>query len=197
MNKGSTIVAFVVGLGIGSAATWFYAKKRYETIINEEVSSARETYNQLGKELIEKNNRLKDKMFEKFDEELSEDLKVYENIVEKEYIEDEVVFEEKPQVKVVSPSSHKNNPYDAYEITEEEYGSDDLYSLISLTYFSDGIITDDFDEIVDDSKSILGENIYDILDNYENNSEVDIVHFRNDVRRSDYQILLARCNFNE
>jgi len=191
MNKGGTIVAFVVGLGIGSAATWFYAKKRYEAIINEEVSSARETYNQLGKDLIEKNNRLKDKMFEKFDKELSEDLEEYETIVEKEYAE------EKPQVKTVTPTSTKNSPYEAYEIPEEEYGSDDLYSLVSLTYFSDGVITDDFDEIVDDSKSILGENIYDILDNYENNSEVDIVHFRNDVRRSDYQILLARCNFNE
>lgn len=191
MNKTSVVFSFIAGLSIGSAVTWFYAKKRYEEIIENEVSSARETYNQLGKELIEKNNMLKDKMFKELDKELSKDLKEYEEIIDnQEYDDSSADIQEEHEIQ-----EKPSNPYTPYEISDTEYGSDDSYNLVSLTYYSDGIITDDLDEVIDDAESILGDDIYEVLEKYDS-EQVNSCYFRNDVRRSDYEILLARYNFN-
>ena len=193
-NKGAFIFPFIIGAAIGSGITWIYAKKKYEEIIEKEVSSARETYNQLGKDLIEKNNKMKEAIFKKFDEELQEDLNEYIDEVEVSgYVStEEEMPEHEEEIPLPAPSS---NPYIPYEISGDEYGSDENYNLISLTYYSDGTLLDDAEEFVDDAVDILGDDIFKKLARYDEQG-VSQIYVRNDTRRCDYEILLMGFSFN-
>ena len=44
MNKLFGFAIFVAGLGIGSGATWIFAKKKYSKIAQEEIDSVKNPY---------------------------------------------------------------------------------------------------------------------------------------------------------
>ena len=71
-----------------------------------------------------------------------------------------------------------------YVIPPEEFGETD-YEIISLTYYADGILADDMDDIVDDVDDIVGADSLTHFGEYEEDS----VFVRNDLREVDYEIL--------
>ena len=44
MNKLSYLLAFAAGALIGSAATWYFVKDKYEKLAQEEIDSVKETF---------------------------------------------------------------------------------------------------------------------------------------------------------
>ena len=68
-------------------------------------------------------------------------------------------------------------------ISPDEYGDCD-YTTISLTYYSDGVLADDEDEIVEDIDNTVGADFAEHFGDYEKDS----VHIRNDRRKCDYEI---------
>ena len=44
MSKSTNIVMFVLGAAVGSAATWYFTKKKYEQIAQEEIDSVKEAF---------------------------------------------------------------------------------------------------------------------------------------------------------
>lgn len=80
-----------------------------------------------------------------------------------------------------------------YVIEPGEFDTLDGYDIVSLTYYSDGILTDDMDEIVDDADDIIGIDPADHFGEYED----DAVYVRNDARKCDYEILRDMRTYNE
>ena len=39
------IIIFTVGAAVGGAAVWFYQERKYETLINDEIESVKEAFN--------------------------------------------------------------------------------------------------------------------------------------------------------
>lgn len=74
-----------------------------------------------------------------------------------------------------------------YVISPEDIGNMDGYDVISLTLFSDGVLTDDDFEPMeqDEIADCIGEDYQDHFGDYED----DAVHIRNDIHRVDYEIL--------
>ncbi len=73
-----------------------------------------------------------------------------------------------------------------YVIAPEEFGENEDYEKISLTYFSkDGIVTDENDEVVKDAGEVLGDDFADHFGEYEDDS----IHIRNDKTGCDYEVL--------
>ena len=58
-NNLKCALAFLLGGGTGAGIAYIFTKKKYESIIEVEVSSARESYNRLKSELAEKNEKEK------------------------------------------------------------------------------------------------------------------------------------------
>ena len=44
MSKSINFMLFIFGAAVGSAATWTYAKKKYELIAQEEIDSVKEVF---------------------------------------------------------------------------------------------------------------------------------------------------------
>lgn len=78
-----------------------------------------------------------------------------------------------------------------YVIDPSEFGMEDEYESVSLTYYSDGILADDVDDLVDVEN--VGEDFASHFGDYEE----DAVHIRNDELKIDYEILKDERSYKE
>ena len=177
--KGAVI--FSLGVAAGLAISWKYNKDKYETIAREEISDVKERY----RSKIEHAEKETD--IEESDEDAEEELvsgfkNEYENMMRNLGYKD--YGEKKGEDEVAKP----------YVIKPEEFGqTDDDYDLISLNYYADGVLTDDFDDIIEDVEGTVGEDSLSHFGEYEN----DTVYVRNDARKVDYEICLDNRKFSE
>lgn len=187
MKKELYFVMFIAGATVGALATWGYAKKKYEKIAQEEIDSVKKVFNKKvsenGQKILEGlNNGFKTtgkQTKEKFDAEK------YTAILQNE--------------GYINPSS-ENNIKDKkenimgypYIISPDEFGELSNYEVISLTYYADGVLADDNDEMIYDVEDIVGDAL-----NHFGEYEDDSVFVRCDKRKCDYEILLDQRNFAE
>ena len=78
-----------------------------------------------------------------------------------------------------------------YVISPDSFGEMDDYNCISLTYYADGVLADEDDEVVDDVDATVGSDALNHFGEYEDDS----VFVRNDSRKCDYEILLDTRNY--
>lgn len=174
---------FMAGLTIGSAATWLCLKKRYEQIAQEEIDSVKAVFAEKKPETVirkEENENLdKDNKIKADQAKLKPDLINYTNYAStnnKNAKEEKVNMVEKP-----------------YIISPEEFGDFDEYTKLSLTYYSDGVLADENDEIVDDIDETVGADFADHFGEYEDDS----VFVRNDRLKCDYEILRDNRSYSD
>lgn len=179
MSKVLYMTAFAVGAGIGSVTAWYYAKKKYERIAQEEIDSV--------KAVFTKKNRFQE---EQLDDENSNAQVAANQAKEKPNIEEYAALIRRYGGNMKGEETVETKH--PYVIPPEEFGEYDDYEKISLTYYSDLILADDNDEIVDNVEDIVG----DALDHF-GEYEDDSVFVRCDERRCDYEILLDQRTFSE
>lgn len=158
------IVIFAVGAAVGSAVTWKYFKTKYERIAQEEIDSVKEVFSKRKKELEEDKNTY---------EPTADDLHDYASVIKGSGYSTQSVEE-------------MENMSKPYVIPPEDFGEIDEYETVSFTYYSDGILADDMDDIVEDVDNTVG---YDSLKHF-GEYEDDSVFVRNDRLKTDYEILL-------
>lgn len=175
MNKVVTgIVAFTLGAAAGVAVTWQLLHAKYEQKIQDETIELREFYHNNVSNQPEENND---------EQPVSEqEVEEYENIVNAtNYRSYSEVFE-KPK-KGDFTTTDVNSPY---TIRPEEFGEDESYNTITLTYYDDGVLADDLDEIADDEISdIVGSDFANHFGEYEE----DTVYIQNDKHKCYYEII--------
>ena len=80
-----------------------------------------------------------------------------------------------------------------YVIPPEQFGDDEEYEQISLTYYADGVLADENDEVIEDVEDAVGIDSLNHFGEYEDDS----VFVRNDARKCDYEILLDQRTYSE
>ena len=80
-----------------------------------------------------------------------------------------------------------------YVITPDEFGEIDDYETITLIYYSDEVLTDDDDELVEDVENVVGVDSLSHFGEY----EADSVYVRNDILKADYELLLDQRNYSD
>lgn len=194
MSKASTAIAFVVGAAIGSTATWFFVKKKYEQLAQEEIDSVKETFarlyapkNEEGEQdtAEKKADMAKDKptVAEYAAKLRNHGYTNYSNSEDEEYT---VVAEKEPE-------KLDEKPYAPYVIPPEQFGDEEEYTQISLTYYADEVLTDDLDKIIHDIEGTVG---YESLSHF-GEYEDDSVFVRNERLKCDYEILLDQRNYSD
>ena len=174
LNK---VFIFAAGAVIGSVVTWKIIKTKYEQIANEEIESVKERFRNRenaaedGASDKEENvdNSLKDRDLSSYESIINEN--AYRNYSTPKGSENEIKEEE----SVDRP----------YVIPPEEYDEND-YETESLTYYADGVLTDMYDNIIEDVEGTVGTDSLTHFGEYEDDS----VFVRNDERQIDYEILL-------
>lgn len=159
MNKEvlNNAIAFAVGAAIGAAVTWKFVKTKYERLADEEIESVKETFYRLEREEKQTNDEIIEKCG-------------YVNPEVKDEAEkEEDCMEDKP-----------------YVIAPEEFGECDGYQETTLHYYTDGVLTDEDDNVIDNVDEIVGIESLSHFGEYEDDS----VYVRNDTRKTDYEILM-------
>lgn len=193
MSKG---LYFVLGAACGAAGAYFYLKNKFEQYAQEEINSVKETYKaekeEKKHELVETDEELEEKVEIKHVKpdlkDLKKDMKDYARKSIKEYTDYSTKIE-KPEDPVYQKFTEEPEI-----ISEEDFGEADGYDTITLMYYSDGILAEDIsDEIVEDAEGKVGTDYIDEI----NKDGVDVVYVRNDIEKTDYEILKNLQTYKE
>lgn len=195
----NNLLFFVAGAAIGSVVTWKLVKTKYEQLAQEEIDSVREYY---GKS--RKNDEVKE------ESEPAED--------EDDYIEAESERCEKIREATILGVDISNRPdiqeyarkvgaigygpredkkemdiIRPYVISPEQFEEFEDYDVVTLTYYADGVLTDEQDHRIEDVKGIVGEDSLTRFGEYEK----DTVYVRNDTLKCYYEILRDIDKYSE
>lgn len=186
MNK-LIFVSFLAGVAAGSGVTYLLVNKKAEARAQEDIDSVKEYFARREAKLVEKADKLAEKATPKTTEkpELS---KYYKDAVKafKRYSsKSERASNEEEETMEVS-----NKPY---VITPDVFMNNDEYDTISLTYYADGVLADEYDEQIIDVEGTIGEDSLEHFGEYEDDS----VFVRNDALKVDYEILLDQRLYSE
>lgn len=171
----SKFFIFAAGAGIGSAVTWKIVKSKYEQIAQEEIDSVKEYYHN---KYEDKDEPAPEKDTDDAGVNLAKgmatglktekpDLKNYANMIREVNYAQEVETER------------------PYVIQPVEYGEMDDYETRCLVHYSDGVLVDEDGEVVEDVDHVVGGGYDAHFGDYED----DAIHIRNDVTKTDYEIL--------
>lgn len=182
MSKSKGFVAFIFGAAVGSAVTWLYVKNKYEQIAQEEIDSVKEVFSK--REPIQGKCGVGERRAHMMDK--PDMAEFVTKIKENGYTNYTDVIEEKES----KTETKKEKPY---VIAPEEFGEEDEYDTISLTYYSDRVLADDDDKIVEDVEDVVGFGSLESFGEYEDDS----VYVRNDRLKCDYEILLDQRRYSD
>ena len=174
---------FLTGIAVGAAISWKYAETKYKKIAEEEIESVKETFENRLKNV----KRLEDvaksviDVSEKEKQQKEVDLKEYTDIIK------HAEYGQTNQADISKDVKEGKIMADRpYIISPEEFGENPYYDTISLTYYSDKVLTDEDDIEIEDVDGLIGEDSLNHFGEYEDDS----VFVRNDELQTDYEILL-------
>lgn len=185
MNKMFGFVIFVAGAGVGSALTWVFTKKKYSDLAQKEIDSVKEAFSN-RKEVFKEQE--KDDNNDNSGESDSQADKAAKALNKKSIVDysNFSKYEELNKKYSNNESDEKLGKECPYVISPDEFGELDDYEKVSLTYYKDGVLTDDNDDIIEDVDAVVGLASLTHFGEYEDDS----VFVRNDQRMCDYEILL-------
>lgn len=198
MSKCSMTLSFLVGAVAGGGCAWYIAKKWYSEISEDDIASAKEAFRNREKNLLSEISELKGQLAgESEEKEIPQTVLAANKSQEKGDIADYArkVHSGKKYTQYSQTIVPKTSPHTVeapYVISPAEFGELDGYTLISLTYFNDGILADERGVIVDDPEEIIG----DALQHF-GEYEEDSVFVRSDPKRCDYEILIDLRSYEE
>ncbi len=177
---------FTTGAAIGSLVTWRLLKSRYERYVQEEIDKfvtdwkSRVQYPNTRDE--ENDDNWNDFEHDEIDEDDSNETEIYDyHQLARKYGGEGVGEIDFPQV---------NGPV---VITPDEFGDGNYgHSLIALSYYSDGVLANDWLEVFDIEKTI-GEEALEHFGDYTD----DVVHVRNEQKLADYEVTKDPRTFAE
>lgn len=192
-NTLSKIFIFAVGAALGSAVTWKFVETKYKKIADEEIASVKEKFGRGHRAEINPVDDAAEIKPDKTDISKKEpeykpseaDLIKLKEKIETNGYRDYSIKKDNKKVE-------EEDDMEPYVIPPEDFDTED-YQVESLTYWNDGVLTDEFDNVVFDLPGTVGEDSLNHFGEYEDDS----VFVRNDRTRTDYEILLDTRNFKD
>lgn len=175
---------FVTGVAVGVAASWRYFKMKYARIAQEEIDSVKEVFSRKRQEEEDREaSQTREQEIKQKKEEHDRETAAYSDMLRRlGYTNDEI--EERKEGGLLD----KNRPY---VIPPDEFGDAVDYDCVSLNFYADGVLTDDWDNPIEDVESLVGKDSLTHFGEYEEDS----VFVRNDDVRVDFEILRDERNY--
>ena len=164
---------FAAGVVAGAVAGAYLVKDKVMADAKQEIEEVREYYKS------KKESKKEETVEEQPVEEVKEEKKYEEIVVNSGYVN-----YNKPE-QITQHSVLEDEPY---SIDPEEFGDkeEEGWDTITLTYFADGVLIDDTDEIVEQPDVVVG---LDNLKIFEEFPDATCVYVRNETWRTDFEIL--------
>jgi len=177
------VIIFAAGAAIGSLVTWKVVKTKYDEILNEcqsELDNLCETVDRL----VDLKKDVPDTKEIKSSEtmyavELGEKLEEYLDILNEE--------------SYLGKGADGMSLDKPYVISPDDFDELDDYDVMSLTYYEDGILADDYGNIIQDVDDMVGLESLQTFGLYEDDS----VFVRNPKYKTDYEILMDMSTYDD
>lgn len=189
-DKLSSVIIFCGGVFIGGFLTWDFFKTKYEKIADKEITSVKETF--------ERREPRPDKNY-KVEEALKGNdmyINVSPGVAER-------------VIQIIDSNNYRNYSNTAietdkkggtadmelkqpYVITPEQYEDNVDYTKVSLTWYSDEVLEDDWGNVLDPD-DVIGSDALKTFGQYEKDS----VFVRDDDEQIDYEVLLDTRSYKE
>lgn len=176
LNK---VLWFAAGVAVGALATNHFFKTKYERLYQQDVESVKRAFSMPQQsEPVEGDTETTS---------TPEEVQTYHDIISKQGysttsdIPDDSIGKE---VKGVSKP---------YVIPPADFDTEDGYDVISLTYYADGVLTDEQNNPIEDVDRLVGRDSLTHFGEYEE----DAVHVRNDEMRCDFEILRDLSKYSD
>ena len=181
---------FAAGAAIGVVATKKFFQTKYEQIAKEEIESVKDVYTYKKPDVDEDESSDEDEP-EPSQKELANkainkpNVMEYADILKKEgyvrYSDVKEEIEEEDEEEVTHP----------YVIPPDSFGED--YETVSLTYYADGVLEDDFEGVIRNPEELVGSEYPEHFGEYED----DTVFVRNNEKQIDYEICRDHRPYSE
>ena len=200
-------IMFVAGAAIGSAETYKFVKIKYERISRAEIDDVKEYYRNLNNDAHADESEVEDydsSELENDEDEAEEvrptrrtvgekpDLAHYADLIA-QYRAEEEAFENQNRQKGGDEDMEYDDPY---VISPDDFDENDSYDRIGLTYYSDGTVVDDCDEVLDDDE-IDVQIGRDWINSFGEYGDDDVIHVRNEQSKTDYEIVRDPRKYSE
>ena len=184
-----SIVSFLSGAAISGFVVWKIVDKKcdekYSKLAQEEIDSVKAKFTvakvtaepkkdekKEDKESVAKKDTNKPSLVE-YTKRIKEYIN-YSNVESKEEEKDIPAF---VKASVISP---------------DEFGEDEDYDKVELTFYADGILANDDDEILE-ADEILGKGSLDSIGEYED----DVLHVKNETLKTYYEVLVDNRSYKD
>lgn len=178
-DKLSSVIIFCGGVFIGGFLTWDFFKTKYEKIADEEITSVKETF--------EHREPRPDKNYKVEGELKGND--AYVNIIDSNSYRNYSNTAIETDKKGGTADMELNRPY---VITPEQYEDNVDYTKVSLTWYSDEVLEDDWGSVLDPD-DVIGRDALTTFGQYEDDS----VFVRDDDEQVDYEVLRDTRSYEE
>ena len=189
-DKLSSVIIFCGGVFIGGFFTWDFFKTKYEKIADEEIASVKETFEH--REPRPDKNYNVEEVPKGNDAYINVSPGVAERIIQiidsngyRNYSNAQIEIEKKGG----AADMELKHPY---VITPEQYEDNVDYTKVSLTWYSDKILEDDWGNVLDPD-DVIGSDALTTFGQYEKDS----VFVRDDDEQIDYEVLLDTRSYKE
>lgn len=172
----ATATAYLLGIGTGILVSKNRMEQKYRRIAKEEIDSVKKTFSKMTE-------KRKSTAVPKAEEPTEEN-------------RGSSYSEKTRVVDILRQTGYAGkDPARPYIISPDNFGEMPDYEQISLTYFSDGVLTDEnyysLDE--EDAADMVGEDYSEHFGEYEEDS----VFVRNEARKTDFEILLDQRRYSD
>lgn len=175
------IFIFLAGGAVGAAITAKLVEKYYRETANQEIEDVVNYFKNKVKELENVEKGFEEEKVEIGETEKQTPKNKMEQIIKSEnYNSNEEVI-----------STHIESITGIEIIDPVEYGEEDEFDTKSWMYYADGILTNEFDQIVGSPEEFIGDALSHFGD-----IEEDSVYVRNRANNTDYEILRSEKEFN-
>ena len=176
---------FGAGALVGAVVAAKAVREKYQQEAEEEIAEMREYYREKQQET--KTEEVKEEKEEK--EEKDESTEEYKEIVKDEGYTNYTQYNDvKPEEEI---DDDVENEWTPSIIDPEEFGEDPSYDTATLTYFKDGVLADEVDEVMD--PKMVGEENLKIFDEFGARS----IYVRNDEHMIDFEIIRDDYPYSE
>ena len=189
-DKLSSVIIFCGGVFIGGFLTWDFFKTKYEKIADEEIASVKETFEH-REPRPDKNYKVEETL-KGNDEYINVSPGVAERIIR---IIDSNGYRNYSNTAIETDKKGGTADMELkqpYVITPEQYEDNVDYTKVSLTWYNDEVLEDDWGNVLDPD-DVIGRDALKTFGQYEKDS----VFVRDDDEQIDYEVLLDTRSYKE
>lgn len=199
------LLIFAAGLAVGAVAGAVIVKNKVLADAKAEIDEVREYYRESrGVKEVEEVKEKVEETIDRIQDLIEEHVEEVKEVEKKEYELKDIQIKDEPKTgltnynqiaKMYTSKNEFQTPMydDPFVIDPSEFGENPEYDTETLTYFADGVLVDDVDDVIEEPDIVVGLENLKVFEEFGATS----VYVRNDIYKTDYEIIRDDWNYSD